>query len=415
MRTIRKLDRSHLEDYHRITVNAYPQGKDLSPEGVRAYFEEVGALMDKDREVHFFGLFEGEDLRGVMRVFDFQVNLFGRVQPMAGLGFLAVDLAHKKRKIARDLIDYFEAHALKRGIPLAVLLPFRPDFYKTMGYGLGGKYSFYEVPPSRLPSYGGGGQVLEVDKSDLAGVLACQRRLVEKTHGLAYKLEGEVRDWVDDEDLKIFAHYWEGEICAYLAFSFEPGPSGNYFDNDLKVREMAYLDPDSFLALMGFLRTQADQVKRVIIGTGDPYFHLALDDPTRPGGAYEDFGLLEANSQYVGAMYKVLDVHQALGAYDYRDFNGADLSLSLLIEDELAGQTQEVNLVLEGGRASLVQERQKLTIGIKLADLSSLYMGATTPSALYRLGRLGLDDEGALADLDRAFYLPRPPVFNSDF
>ncbi|MDO5037713.1 MAG: GNAT family N-acetyltransferase [Tissierellia bacterium] len=415
MREIKKLDLSHLPDYHRITVNAYPRGKDLSPEGVQAYFEEVGALMKADDKVHFYGLFEAGKLAGVMRVFDFDMNLFGRIETVTGLGFLAVDLAHKKEKMARDLVQFFEEDSLKRDHPLGCLLPFRPDFYKTMGYGFGTKYNRYVLAPSQIPACQDRGDIRYIDKKDLSSLVDFQRLLVQKTHGMAYKLESEIRDLKEDREVRLVGAYEGEEMTGYLIFDMVPGPSDNYYDNNLSVREMAYRDPKALRQLLGFLNRQADQARLVFFNTTDPDFHYLLDNPTRPGGAYVDFGNLEANSQYIGPMYKVFDFRRALEKFEGRTYHGVDLRARFIIEDELAHEKKTLVLHLNQGQVDLDQEDYSLTIDIKLADLSSLYMGTVSAHGLYRLGRLRLDDPSQLDLLNQAFSLPRPPAFNTDF
>src|SRR5699024_1757825 len=128
MREIKKLGIEDIDAYHKITVNAYPQGKDLSPEGIETYKEDIATMLREEEAIHFYGLFEGEELFDVMCIFDLHTNLFGKIEIVTGLEFLSVDMVHKQQKIARDLIKFYEDDSLERGYPVGTLLPFRPDF-----------------------------------------------------------------------------------------------------------------------------------------------------------------------------------------------------------------------------------------------------------------------------------------------
>ncbi len=415
MREIKRLSSKDMEAYHRITVNAYPQGKDLSPEGVKIYLEDVKRMLVEDPEIHFHGLFENGELLGVLRIFDFHTNLFGKMEIVTGLGFLAVDMGHKKQKVARDLIKFFEEDSLKRGYPVGTLLPFRPDFYKTMGYGYGTKYNQYVLRCKQFPKSAGKSQAKIIDKSEIPKLVEFQRKLTEQTHGMAYKTAGEIQDLLEDEKLRMAATYEAGEMTGYMLFDFAPGPSGNYFDNDLWVREIAYEAPGALRELLGFLHEQADQISRVFIHTTDPDFHYLLDNPARVDGGYVDFGNLEANHQFIGPMYKIFDFKEALEKFSHRSFNGVNLKLKLEIEDEFKDCIDEVVLSFTDGVLDLESTAYDVVAKLKLADLSSLYMGAVSAYSLYRLGRMEVDNVEYLDKIHQAFMVPYMPSFNTDF
>jgi predicted acetyltransferase len=46
---------------------------------------------------------------------------------------------------------YFLRHYREQGAPLVALYPFRPDFYRQMGFGYGTKMDQHRVKPSALP------------------------------------------------------------------------------------------------------------------------------------------------------------------------------------------------------------------------------------------------------------------------
>jgi len=74
-------------------------------------FRERSQRLSADLIVHPYGLFEDGRLIGVMRLYDFTMKLLSTRTLVGGVGSVAVDLLHKKEKIARDMILYFSSTA----------------------------------------------------------------------------------------------------------------------------------------------------------------------------------------------------------------------------------------------------------------------------------------------------------------
>jgi len=153
MREIRKLNEENIDEYTEIAFNAYPSFKDFTKEAMDTYKREAVDILKNDEVVTFYGMFENEKLIGVMRLFDFEMNCFGKIIPVSGIGFLGVHLMHKKKKVARDMLEFYEKYYKKKNVSFGLLLPFRPDFYKKMGYGFGTKMNQYRLSTERLPEY----------------------------------------------------------------------------------------------------------------------------------------------------------------------------------------------------------------------------------------------------------------------
>ena len=82
MREIRKLTKADLDGYREITYNAYPSLRDFSEEGIREYNISVMEIIENDHKVGFFGLFEDGRMISVMRLFDLEMNCFGKILPV---------------------------------------------------------------------------------------------------------------------------------------------------------------------------------------------------------------------------------------------------------------------------------------------------------------------------------------------
>jgi len=105
-----------------IVVGAYP-GRMGSLQPTK---EQLKALFmhnqNNDAAIHYYGLWEDNKLIGGMRLHDFEMNLFSKMIPIGGVGLVAVDLLHKKEKVAKELIDYFFKVFLEKNVPFCCFI-----------------------------------------------------------------------------------------------------------------------------------------------------------------------------------------------------------------------------------------------------------------------------------------------------
>lgn len=90
-----------------IVIGAYPGMLD----GSQPTNEQLKALFihnqNNDEAIHYYGLWEENNLVGGMRLHDFEMNLLSKIIPVGGVGLVAVDLLRKKERIAKELIEHF--------------------------------------------------------------------------------------------------------------------------------------------------------------------------------------------------------------------------------------------------------------------------------------------------------------------
>ena len=151
-RTIRRLMPDDMDTYVDIYLNAYPAGKDISKECYDKYYNRNMQSLLEYEHVNFFGLFEDDELISIMKLIDFDINLFGKMNKATGLMSLAVHPLHKKKGVARDMVKFFEDYTVSSGGLCSMLLPFRIEYYRKMGYGYGTKLDEYRIPTLQLPS-----------------------------------------------------------------------------------------------------------------------------------------------------------------------------------------------------------------------------------------------------------------------
>lgn len=415
MRTIREIREDELDEFVRISAEAYP-GIKLNSNEERQQFREGLQKRMKYPDISLWGLFEEEQMLGIMRLYDFTMKLRSTRTLIGGVGGVAVDLRHKKEKVAADMLRFFHHHYRQKGACLTALYPFRPDFYKQMGYGYGTKMNHYTITPAALPRPKEKPLVVFLRAADRADYVACYTRYLERTNGL-FEMPTAVAEGAFTNPSFIVAGYREeGVLRGYLVFCFEEGPHKHFLNNDLVVYALVYETPEALQALLAFLRTQADQVERVILNTQDDLFHFLLADPRNGSGTIRGLSH-ESNIQGVGLMYRIIDVPRYFEVLEKHDFGGQNGRLRITLTDTFLPENGGSTVVaFEDGRAS-VQSGGGADVEIKMnvAEFSSLAVGAINFSQLYNYNLADIADTSYLPFVDRLFYSPQKPICMTTF
>ena len=411
MRDIKPLHRDDLTTHTDIAFRSYPSFKDFSTEGKNSFTTRMRTIHNND-PVQFLGMYEEDQLLAQMRILTFQMNLFGKVIPVAGLGSLAVDLPYKKQGIAHKMLQKFEQIATDQQLALATLLPFSPRFYHEQGYGYGTKLNVYHLATQQLPRWEADRTLRLISCHEASALTAFHDQLTNQTHGMAKKMIYEWLDLFQKPEYQIFASYDDTEkIEGYLCFSFENAYEHNYTQNRIVVHELQYTHPLVLRKLLNFLRIQEDQAQTILFKTFLPDIHFLLEEPIAQQPNYIDFGYLQCNTQYLGNMYKILDIPLWFQQTRHRQYPRINLTVQLLITGEAPYLVR-----FQDGHAHLLESgKPDITISLALADFSALFMGVTTVKQLYQLAVLKLDQPALLADLDQLLAIPEPPVCWSDY
>ena len=419
-RVIRPLTEGDLEAYLDIYLNSYPAYKELDEACRDHYREKHRTELQEDTQTKTVGLFEGETLIATMKLILFSMNFFGRMQPACGLMALEVHPLHKKKGAALTMVRYFEEYARERGALLTLLLPFRMDFYRRMGYGFAGKLYEYHLPTSALP---------KIDRAALPGlrllqpedfdaVMDCHRRFVRRNHGMVEKFDEEIRGLRGDIQVRrIGCHGPDGRLRGYVAYRFQDASESNYTQNRLSVEELVYEDGQVLRTLLGALRMQEDLAQTVLLRTGEEDFHHLLDDPQDVSKNYMDFGFLQTNVSAVGTMFKLVDGERFVEKTAYRDFPAGRLTAAFRYEDELTGRERCLRIAFAGGRWAVAgaDAPAEVTVTCRQGDLASLLMGSCQLMAMVRLGAMKVDRAEKARELERLLHCEQKPWLNSDY
>lgn len=418
--SVRPLAETDLEAYLDIYLNAYPAYKDLDQACRDHYREKHRRELREDTQTRTVGLFEGETLIATMKLILFSMNFFGRMQPACGLMALEVHPLHKKKGAALFMVRYFEDYARENGALLTLLLPFRIDFYRRMGYGFAGKIYEYHLPTSALPKPDRAvlPNLRLLQPEDFDAAMDCQRRFAARNHGMVEKFDEEIRGLRDDIQVRRIGYYSpEGQLRGYAAYRFQSASDTNYTQNRLSVEELVYEDGEVLRALLGALKMQEDLAQTVILRTGEEDFHHLLDDPQDVSKNYIDYGFLQTNVSAVGTMFKLVDGEEFVRRTAYRPFPAGTLTAAFRYRDELADSGRCLRIAFSGGRWAVADAdaAADVTVTCRQGDLASLLMGSCQLEGMLRLGAASADNGEAAQQLSRLLHYGQKPWLNSDY
>ncbi|MFP3389427.1 enhanced intracellular survival protein Eis [Brevibacillus sp. SIMBA_040] len=239
MEEIRPVTIEEVSEVVRIAAMAYPGSNLLASENAQRFSERVKDTLENDPNVSFHGCYRNDQLIGIMKWHDLSMNVHGTQMLTGGIGMVAVDLLHKKEKVAKTMLEGFLGSYRERGVSLVSLYPFRVDFYKQMGFGVGTKINQYRIKPSSLP-FSSKDKIVYLGMENREEMLACYHRIVRQTHGMIRKTDQELKKFMEQPELVTVGYKNDGRLGGYLAFQFQRAHEENRIFNDLVVKEFLY-------------------------------------------------------------------------------------------------------------------------------------------------------------------------------
>jgi len=118
----------HYEKLAKLQQQAYPHAYSGSEEE-RRHFEEQFRVLDLSEDLTYYGAYENGELIGAMMTLKFDINFHGHMTQAFGIASVAVDLIHKKRGVAKELILFSLELAKAENCKVFTLYPFNPKFY----------------------------------------------------------------------------------------------------------------------------------------------------------------------------------------------------------------------------------------------------------------------------------------------
>jgi len=413
MSEIRRLSAGDFDALVTIAANAYPGMKIVSAEDRDRMKQRVLKYHQEDQTFNAYGLFRNDQLLGTMYFFDFVMNFLSVPILAGGVGGVAVDLAHKKEQVAKEMIAYFLRHYRNRGAPVALLYPFRHDFYKKMGFGYGAPMNQYRVSPGALPQGPSKAYVRYLGPDDQPAVLECYNRFARATHGMIER--SDMSRVIGEPIHRIVGYEKDGQVQGYIVFVFEH--SDMVLVNDVHVREFVYENQAALSELLTFLHSQADQIRRIVFDTQDEFFYHVLSDPRNDSGRLIPSVYHESSTCGIGLMYRVIDVPGIFRALRERNFGGQTCALRLTIVDSFLPENAG-NLLLrfDKGRLHIADAgAHDVEIRLDIAEFSSLLVGVVNFKSLYKYGLAELSDAAYVDTVNQIFAVEDKPICMTHF
>lgn len=419
MGQIKKLPNKDFTIYAKTMINAFPGFPGFETPDKPSIDKMSTILRDMDKKdpaLYHFGYYENKKFLGGIRFFDFKMNVFGNTIMNGGGSLLGVDLTHKKEKIAKQLMEFFLDYYLKKKAPLCSLYPFRPDFYHKMGFGYGSKVNDYIIDPIELPDKGDKKKIRFYEKKDWTRLKACYNRYAKKTHGMYQMVPKEKRKF-DSPNFRKAVYEEKGTIKGFVVFTFKTSPNESFLKIQIKVTDFIYENRDAFLALISFLRSQADQAKYIIFSSHDDNLHFLPFDPRNHSDRLLSILAHETNLQGIGVMYRVIDTPGLFRALKNHNFNNQTIRMKISINDSfLKSNNKSFIISFDNGRATVLKKGNcEVEIKLDVAEFSSLILGVVDFKTIYNYGMAEISDKKYIERVYKTFKTDIKPKTTTDF
>ena len=416
MNRIGKIPTRDLDDFITLIVNAYPAFEVSTKEQKKKLKEYFIQLEKGDPTISNYGLYRAGKLLGGMKFYDYTMQLFDTRIPVGGVGMIAVDLVHKKEKICKEMVSYFIRHYDQKGYYMTALYPFRPDFYRKMGFGYGTKQNEYKIKPADLPRGKSKEHIRFLGKKDEKAMVDCYNRLAGQTHGMFFRSKYELAKF-RRKGVRTIGYKKGDKIQGYVAFSFKSAKLTHPLLNDIQIIEMIYENREVFSELMTFLHTQDDEINRIIYDTQDEYFHFAPFDPRDDSQTFFAPVYQQSNIQGVGIMYRVINTSGIFKALASHNFGGQNCRLKLTVADSFFPKNEGSYLIhFNNGKPSLKRScGSDVEIKLDVSDFSSMLMGCINFKSLYNYGLAEITDAAFIDTVNGLFLTSDKPKCLTSF
>jgi len=347
-----------------------------------------------DNGIKAIGAYEGNLLVGCVLYYEFETNFHQNIIKTAGIGSLAVDLLHKKKGIAKALIQHSFDLARSQNIDLYHLYPFSTKFYRNFGFGYGSPMYTYCIRPEDFMDKGDKSILRYGDLSDYNKVFELHDLQASLTHGMSSKTYGDKRRLEKMENGKVVLAELKGELIGYMVYR----QSGLTPDNDqsqqLDVIEMVYKNSYALNAFSSFFNSQKDQVDYIKLSTHENSLqHITTNTCFAPEPKTLEIISLKVADKAMGLMPLALSPQNLL--------NQIKCSLDYTLEFEIT-QPSDKSLTARIGKG------ENIAIKLSINEFSSWVTGVISLKKLFDMGLLETSNDNALKRIDQSFYFDSP-------
>lgn len=345
---------------------------------------------------------EGDRMAGALKSLRFVQHIGGAGLPMFGLSAVGVAPWARRRGVARELCEHALREARSRGDSVSALYPFRPAFYRRLGWALTGCLHTWRFAPEQLPDTGDPHVHLARD-ADLPAVSDCYARFARGSNGLIDRDAGRWERLREPAGTWTFVARGDGQVDGYMIVRYGGDRSGGR--RPLYIRELIADEPATFRRLIGFVSRQRDLWRRVRYDASpDEHFGRFLSDPRPPG--YRAARRLWAQTATIirGPMFRLVDVPAAFRSRPTWG-SGEPFEFVLGVADaQLPGNAGPWWVSFDGNSVTVreagEQERpaSAAALFVDAPALAELYAGEIAPSEAARLGSARIEGDAAAFD-----------------
>ncbi|MCH4886931.1 GNAT family N-acetyltransferase [Acidaminobacter sp. JC074] len=384
---IRKIE--DFKEMTRIQQMAYASSFDGSKEEIDKV-KEIYKELVAEGDIIAYGAYE-KDLLGCLLYYNFQTNFHGNMIHTGGIGSLAVDLLHKKKHVAYELITASLEKAKSEGADLFYLYPFNTRFYRKFGFGYGSPVYTYCIRPEDFMDQGDRSLLAYGYEEDYELIFNYYNDFASKHNGMSLLTSGCKRRINKKKKGKLLIARDNDTIIGYMVFTINGIDVDNHQAQKIHVHEMLY-NQKALKAFASFFYAQKDQVSYIQLPSHDDRLHHILADTYFARKAEtQDFISLKVADKSIGLMPLALNPQNLLDRLEAPD---------KCIVFHISHLKKETELAKIG-------KGKKLDIGLTINDFSSWVTGAITLSELDELGRLDTSYDD-LRSLDKHFYFDKP-------
>ena len=371
--------------------------------------EEEGA---DDRFVALFPLennlaaFDDERIVATFGSFNMDLTVPGGAVPMAGTTIVTVQPTHRRRGILTQMMRMHLDQAIEHGQPVAGLWASEARIYGRFGYGAAAYSHDLTIPTDRvsLPSGPDSIVVRMITHEQAEEILPPLYLEVQRVTPGMFARDG---DWWKYRRLRDAEHHRGGASSRRIVVAHDDGRAVGYAtyrqkekwgdegpSGTVEVIEVMACSEDARRALWHYL-TNIDLYPKVHWWNApvDNPLYAEVDDPRRLTTKNEDTLWL-----------RMLDVPRSLEARTYEQ----DARLVLAVSDEFMSAGGTFELIVDGGSATCRPTESAPELAMDISDLSSLYLGAGSPVARWRAGRID-GSQDAVHRLSRVFHTTQAP------
>lgn len=399
---------NNFETYTDILSRCYPMMEIKTAEDKKDAVEHRQA-MDQYETVSHIGVYEEETLLAGYIHYAFPMNIYGQTLPTTGVGTLAVDLPYKKRGIAKQMITHAIEKSKGEGYALIQLYPFRPDFYRKMGFGFGPQLNVFRFSAEQVPYDSEAEPVLRLDGNNLEEIMRCYHDWSEDTHGSFDKQEYEFRH-ISAAHTHTVGCRVNGQLKGYLVYEMKHHQD---FNHDMKILDWFTTSNEAFQSLLNFLHQQKDQVHSIIFPTFDDDFAFLLNDPRHQSERLIHRIYHETHERGTGLMYRILNVPLFMTYIEDHSFGQQTVGINFEVSDSLMNANETYSFQFTNGKPTVNDAPLKhgITLSLEIADLSSLLMGCISLEKLLKYNKVTASgDSDEIAKAIELFGHPQKPV-----